>query len=1010
MKVALISKNKIKFVDGSFQKPAAASILYDPWVRCNNLVLSWLQRSISDNIAQSILWIENANAVWDNLRNRFSEGDIFRISDLQDDLVRLQQGNFDVSNYFTQLTSIWEQIDTYRPTRDCTCAIPCTCGAVTDLRKFREQDKVLKFLKGLNEQLCHVRSQIMMIEPLPTLEKTFSLVLGQERQLTLTNSMGSTSENQTLASQVQSNNGGGRGILQNSNRGRGGNNNGNGRGQNQGATRVCTHCGRTNHTVEKCFVKHGYPPGFQNRSKNPSVNSTSSAETYSSTELTSTSNNFSGGTVQEQYQQLLNLLQQHLTSTTLQNSTQTTPLDSNTNSVISSAGNVNSISSPLGKNFIPWIIDTGATHHITYSLSNFSHYKTITPFTMKMPNGSTTNATICGTVILSNFITLQNVYYIPSFTVNLVSVTQLTSASDCFLNFYTDKCLILQNLSQKMIGLAKRFGDLYVLYAQPQSCISLSTCCNTTSTLDNDAKIWHLRLGHISESIHKCISVQFPFIPFNKISPCDTCHFSKHKNLPYPISTSSSSKIFDIVHADIWGPYSIPSIDGHKYFLTLVDDYSRFTWIVLMKLKSETRKHLSTFIAFIENQFSTSLKCLRSDNGPEFLMHDVFNSKGILHQRSCVECPQQNGLVERKHQHILNVARALSFQANLPKNFWHFSIQHAVHLINRIPSPLLKNKSPFNHLYNKAPTLLHLKCFGCLAFASTLHVHRTKFDPRARKTIFLGYRNGTKGYLLYDLNSREFFVSRNAVFYETVFPFTTTAISTKNSPSPPIITPEPDLEPIIPQNPIQPLPQPSPDPVSPNPTNTPTHTPQSVSLNPTNPPTNTPQPVTLRQSTRISRPPSYLNDFHCELLQKHPTVNATSNGTIFPLSSVLQYDNCCSKYKNFCLSISSITEPRTYSQACKFDCWNQAMKNELDALISTNTWSIVDLPENKKPIGCKWVYKIKYNADGSIERYKARLVAKGYTQLEGVDYFDTFSPVVKLTTVRSLLALASIKG
>ncbi|KAK2391726.1 putative mitochondrial protein [Trifolium repens] len=616
MKVALISKNKIKFVDGSFQKPAAASILYDPWVRCNNLVLSWLQRSISDNIAQSILWIENANAVWDNLHNRFSEGDIFCISDLQDDLVRLQQ------------------------------------------------------------------------------EKTFSLVLGQERQLTLTNSMGSTSENQTLASQVQSNNGGGRGILQNSNRGRGGNNNGNGRGQNQGATRVCTHCGRTNHTVEKCFVKHGYPPGFQNRSKNPSVNSTSSAETYSSTESTSTSNNFSGGTVQEQYQQLLNLLQQHLTSTTLQNSTQTTPLDSNTNSVISSAGNVNSISSPL--EFVP--------------------------------------------------------------------------ENDC---------------------------------------------------------------------------------------------------------TSSSSKIFDIVHADIWGPYSIPSIDGHKYFLTLVDDYSRFTWIVLMKLKSETRKHLSTFIAFIENQFSTSLKCLRSDNGPEFLMHDVFNSK---------------------------------------------------------------------------------------------------------------------------------------VFYETVFPFTTTAISTKNSPSPPIITPEPDLEPIIPQNPIQPLPQPSPDPVSPNPTNTPTHTPQSVSLNPTNPPTNTPQPVTLRQSTRISRPPSYLNDFHCELLQKHPTVNATSNGTIFPLSSVLQYDNCCSKYKKFCLSISSITEPRTYSQACKFDCWNQAMKNELDALISTNTWSIVDLPENKKPIGCKWVYKIKYNADGSIERYKARLVAKGYTQLEGVDYFDTFSPVVKLTTVRSLLALASIKG
>lgn len=183
MKVALISKNKLRFIDGTFTKPNATSILYDPWIRGNNLVLSWLQRSISENIAQSILWLDNAHSVWETLRNRFSEGDIFRISDLQDELVRLQQGNLDVSSYFTQLTSLWELIDIYRPTCHCTCAIPCTCGAVSDLCKFREQDKVLKFLKGLNDQYSHVRSQIMLMEPLPALEKTFSLVLGQEKQL-----------------------------------------------------------------------------------------------------------------------------------------------------------------------------------------------------------------------------------------------------------------------------------------------------------------------------------------------------------------------------------------------------------------------------------------------------------------------------------------------------------------------------------------------------------------------------------------------------------------------------------------------------------------------------------------------------------------------------------------------------------------------------------------------------------------------------------------------------------
>lgn len=167
---------------------------------------------------------------------------------------------------------------------------------------------------------------------------------------------------------------------------------------------------------------------------------------------------------------------------------------------------------------------------------------------MNMPNGNTTNATIFGTVILSKFITLQNVYYIPEFNVNLISVTQLTSTSTCYFTFQHDKCLILQNMSQKMIGLARRLGDLYVFYVEPISCNPPSaSTCNASYTLDNDANIWHLRLDHISDSVHKCISVQFPFIPFNKIGPYHTCHFSKHKSLPYPVSTSISSHIFELV-------------------------------------------------------------------------------------------------------------------------------------------------------------------------------------------------------------------------------------------------------------------------------------------------------------------------------------------------------------------------------------------------------------------------------------------------------------------------------
>ena len=127
-----------------------------------------------------------------------------------------------------------------------------------------------------------------------------------------------------------------------------------------------------------------------------------------------------------------------------------------------------------------------------------------------------------------------------------------------------------------------------------------------------------------------------------------------------------------------------------------------------MRNKSETRIHLVNFISFIETRFNKKLKCIRSDNGPEFLMTSFYLSKGIIHHRSCVETPQQNGIVERKHQHILNVAGALSFHSHLPHNLWHLSIQQAIHIINRLPTPLLKNLTKiFNiHIHKQIQLLI----------------------------------------------------------------------------------------------------------------------------------------------------------------------------------------------------------------------------------------------------------------------------------------------------------------
>ena len=242
----------------------------------------------------------------------------------------------------------------------------------------------------------------------------------------------------------------------------------------------------------------------------------------------------------------------------------------------------------------------------------------------------------------------------------------------------------------------------------------------------------------------------------NKAFECNVCLLAKQKRLPFPHSVTTSS-CFDLVHADIWGPYSTPSLTSSKYFLTLVDDYSRCTWVYLMKQKSYASLLIQSFFNMILNQFKTTIKVLRIDNGPEFAIDSFYASKGIVHQLSCVESPQQNAVVERKHQHLLNVARALRFQASLPLKLWGDCVLTATYLINRIPSSFLHDLTPYEKLLGHPPTYAHLKTFGCLCFASTLSRNITKFDPRAKACIFLRYPFGSKGYKLYDLSTKSCF-------------------------------------------------------------------------------------------------------------------------------------------------------------------------------------------------------------------------------------------------------------
>jgi hypothetical protein len=189
----------------------------------------------------------------------------------------------------------------------------------------------------------------------------------------------------------------------------------------------------------------------------------------------------------------------------------------------------------------------------------------------------------------------------------------------------------------------------------------------------------------------------------------------------------------------------------------------------LMRNKSETQTLLRQFFHYVHTQFNTKVQKLHSDNGAEFLsLNFFFLEEGVLFQHSCVYTPQQNGVVEHKHRHILETARALRFQSHLPFTFWGECILTAVHIINCLPTLLLHKKTPFEILYNKLPDYSRMRVFGCIAFATIVNPS-LKFSPCATKCIFLGYPMGPKACKLYDLVTQKIFTNRDVVFLEDTF-------------------------------------------------------------------------------------------------------------------------------------------------------------------------------------------------------------------------------------------------
>jgi transposase InsO family protein len=258
----------------------------------------------------------------------------------------------------------------------------------------------------------------------------------------------------------------------------------------------------------------------------------------------------------------------------------------------------------------------------------------------------------------------------------------------------------------------------------------------------------------------------------NKNSVCEFCQYGKSKQLPFAHSSQVTTTPLELVHSDVWTSPFV-SLGGCRYYVIYIDDFSRFCWVYPLAQKSNVFLSFVKFKALVENQICTQIKQFQSDNGGEFVsktFSDFFALHGILHRRSCPHTAQQNGLAECKHRHLMEMGLSLLAQSHLPNLFWVDAFLHSAYIINRLPTPLLSNESPFSNLFQRSPNYSLFRVFGCAAYPLLRPYHPHKLAFKSKQCVFIGFSPHHKGYRCLDPVTHRVYLSRNVVFDELLFP------------------------------------------------------------------------------------------------------------------------------------------------------------------------------------------------------------------------------------------------
>ena len=666
-----------------------------------------------------------------------------------------------------------------------------------------------------------------------------------------------------------------------------------------------------------------------------------------------------------------------------------------------------------------WYLDSGATHHVFGDSSAFSFIRPTSGNLVRSAGGHSHEVTGIGNAdvqLTSGKIkSISSVLYTPGITKNLLSVGTLADQHKTLV-FRSDGCFVINNSTLKVELFAPR-ENKRGLYKLPGVSISSAPEANILYA-NSQARLWHIRLGHfhtrgLQRMLHSEAVKGLPPIQFSRYT-CSGCQLGKHSRTKLPKQTSySATKVLELIHSDVCGPFRVNSLGGHRFFVTFIDDFSRKTWVFFLSHKSQVLDKFRQFVHLVETSTGKRVQTLRTDNGGEFTstaFSDFCASKGISRELPPPYTPERNGVAERRNRSLLDITRCLLLDKQLPAYLWGEAVKAAAEILNLRSTKRHPNKTPKELFTGKKPTVSHLKIFGSPAFAHIPKVARSKLSPRSEKCILLSFDTSAKAYRCFRPFTRKVFISRDLFVDEAaLLPLHQHADSSE--PSPVDTTPAPtkreDLQSSTDIFPVPSLSTPtiaphidSPQDCAPS-SSTPPHSSVSpfstapteslvpsspTDTFPTSPATESPAPVSSspnsllpdppRRSDRIRRFPRHLHDYAAHL-QLNPSDSVSED----------------------------LNDNITFKQAQLSPHWRAAMQEEINSIYSNRTWSLVPLPPHTKAITSRWVFKTKLGIDNH-PRYKARLVARGFEQTSGVDFLETFAPVVRWETIRILLAIA----